>query len=247
MGVLVLVAFKNGNIGSSGSGISSRLGMVAIFALAFVMALIFAIYRLYARRVNCVAGKLSGRATQAAALGFSYESQGTTEFRRRFNYLPGIPDSGKIKHVMHGVVANREAVVFEHMYMVYNGSTMMPMSHTVYSTISPDWPHTTISSRGLLSRMIHRLGFNAGLEMENEDFNRRFKVKTNDEDFALMLLTPSMQQFLVEKPNVTWQLTRGRVCLIYGGGLRFDRLERSLQRLETFWSNVAQELDDWQS
>ncbi len=57
-----------------------------------------------------------------------------------------------------------------------------------------------------------------------------FKVKASDEDFALMLLSPMMQQFLVEKTNVTWHLNQGRVCLVYNGSLKFDRLEASVRR-----------------
>lgn len=219
--------------------------MVAVAVLIAILLVGLVLKQAFASTVKSASARLNDRAATVEALGFTYEAKGSTEFRRSFSDVPGIPDSGKAKHVLRGTVAGRSAAAFEHTYMVYNGSTVMPVSHVVYSTGAPAWPKTTIVPRNVLSRLALRFGWESGLLLEHADFNRLFRVKASDEDFALTLLSPEMQQFLVGKSGVTWHITPGRLCLVYNGSMRFGRVEQSLNRLEGFWARVPEELEHW--
>ena len=221
-GVVVFMMMGSGTNG--GGSLRLSLPLVAIALIGFVLLAVMLLWG--GGLLSRMAGRgKSSKTQQARDFGFSYESKGETAFRRGFSDLPGIPDGGKAKHVMRGSIGERPAVIFEHTYLVYNGSTMMPVNHTILSTASPNWPELSIAPRSWLSRLAERFGWESGFHLENAEFNNRFKVKTADEDFALMLLSPEMQHFILDKPGVWWNIKPGRLCLIYNGPLRFGRLD----------------------
>ena len=188
----------------------------------------------------------SGAAGEAAEqLGLCYAAAADKEFRDRFRDLPEVPGNARIKHVLEGELDGRALVVFESSYMIYTGQTMIPVSNTVYAVASPDWPVTSITPRSALSRLFSRLGAGSALRLENPEFNARFSVKTDDEDFAIALLGPDMQAFMLTKTRARWRVGRGRVCLTYSGTLKPDRIETSLDRMRGFWTWVPRELEAW--
>jgi hypothetical protein len=188
----------------------------------------------------------SGAAAEAAEqLGLSYAASADKEFRNRFRDLSEVPGNARIKHVLEGELDGRALVVFESSYMIYTGQTTIPVANTIYAVASPDWPVTHITPRGVLSRLYIRLGVGSALRLENPEFNTRFSVKTDDEDFAIALLGPDMQAFMLTKTRVRWRVGRGRVCLTYSGTLKPDRIETSLDRMRGFWTWVPRELEAW--
>ena len=240
-GVAVFMMIRLVANGGGSLRMSFPLVAIALVGLVLLAVMLFRAGGLLGRLAR--RGK-SSKTELARDLGFSYEAKGETVFRRSFSDLPGIPDAGKAKHVMRGSISDRQMVIFEHTYLVYNGSTMMPINHTILSTAAPNWPQLSIAPRSWMSRLAERFGWESGFHLENAEFNSLFKVKTDDEDFALMLLSPEMQHFLSSKPGVSWNIQPGRLCLIYNGPLRFGRLDTSIARLEQFWSLVPDELED---
>jgi hypothetical protein len=184
-------------------------------------------------------------AEAAEHLGLSYAAAADKEFRNRYRDLPEVPGNARIKHVVEGELDGRALVVFESSYMIYTGQTTIPVANTVYAVASPDWPVVHVTPRGVLSRLYNKLGVATGLRLENPDFNARFSIKTDDEDFAIALLGPDMQAFMLTKTRVRWRVGRGRVCLTYSGTLKPDRLEMSLDRMRGFWTWVPRELESW--
>jgi len=242
-GAIAYMMSRSSGVAGATRSVPGAVWVGVALAAAALGALL--VHKAFVRRVDAVAGALSSRASAAAGFGLSYEPKGTAALRRSFSDVPGIPDSGKARHIMRGTIAGREAVVFEHTYMIYNGSTVTPVAHVIYATVAPSWPETFISPRSLLSRAALRFGWDAGLTLENADFNRLFRVKTFSEDFALTLLSPDMQQFMVDKPGVSWHFRPGRLCLVYRGTLNVNRLGASLDRVRSFWALVPEELGDW--
>ncbi len=129
--------------------------------------------------------------------------------------------------------------------MVSTGQTTVQVSHTIYAVEAPAWPATQIAARNWAGRLFRKLGRPTGLELDDPEFNRRFRLKTDDEDFAIALLSPEMQAFMLSKTSVKWRITPGRLCMIYNGTLKAGRMEASLQRLQRFWGLVPAELEAW--
>ena len=103
----------------------------------------------------------------------------------------------------------------------------------------------TIAPRRGLRHLLYRLGLRRGLLLEDEEFNLAFRIRTDDEEFALTLLHPDLQRFLREHDRITWHVHAGRAAMIYGGATKFDRLEASVDRFCRFWEVVPRELEDW--
>jgi len=191
------------------------------------------------------AGKTGSRGLEAQRLGFTYTGKGDTEFRARFNFLVAVPRGASIRHIYEGSLDGRPLEVFQSSYMVFTGQVMVQISHTIYTVEAPAWPATQIAARNWFGRLFRKLGRPTGLQLDDPEFNRRFRLKTDDEDFAIALLSPDMQAFMLSKMSVKWRITAGRLFMIYSGTLKADRMEVSLQRLRRFWELVPTELEAW--
>jgi len=181
----------------------------------------------------------------ARRLGLRYEAKGDADLTERFEPLPRIPRSGSIRHVLTGELAGREMTAFQHTYMVHTGQAPITVHHTVYTIEAPPWPRLTVSPRNLLMKVLRRLRIGGGPALDIEAFNAAFKVSSRDMDFALTLLSPELQTFMLENRSIVWEIHPGLVAMIYGGRLRPDRMEESLSRLERFFSHVPPEMEAW--
>ncbi|MHC4217682.1 MAG: hypothetical protein ACYSU7_04415 [Planctomycetota bacterium] len=237
-GFVVLVVMKR-----SGSMPGPQIWLALAITVGGVVTLVMMVV---ARASRGAGSGGSARAAEAAEqLGLSYEPEGDKEFRNRFRDLPEVPGNCRIKHVLLGELEGRALVIFESTYMIYTGQATVPVASTVYAVESPDWPVTYVTPRSLLSRLFARMNATTGLKLESREFNCRFSIRTDDEDFAVALLGPDMQAFMLTKTRVRWRIGSGRVCLTYSGTLKPDRIGASLDRLLSFWSWVPRELESW--
>jgi hypothetical protein len=54
--------------------------------------------------------------------------------------------------------------------------------------------------------MGHALGLD-DIDLESEDFNRKFRVHANDRKFASDVLTPRTMQALLARPETSWRIS----------------------------------------
>ena len=237
LGVLVFVMRPGGG---------SRLNPTLIPAIgAFVGSFAFMAAIGGVRRSNGSRRRLGRAETAATEFGLSYLAKADKSFRSEFGELAELPRNATVKHVMTGDLDGRPITVFESSYMIYTGQTMMQVAYTVYAVDAPNWPSTHITRRNWFGRMAMKLGRQPGLLLDNPQFNSRFKVRTENDDFAIALLSPEMQTFMLQKMNVRWRIKDGRVCLCYSGTLKPARMPASLERMRQFWSLVPEELEAW--
>ena len=136
--------------------------------------------------------------------------------------------------------------IYERSAMIPNPALSMIPIKTVYETFyvlpAPNWPKVRIRARRFFARLLYKLGHQPGLMLDDELFNAAFRVDSEDDDFAALLLSPELQAFLLEKTNVDWSAGRGAIKLFYRGGLRKKRVDKSLQRLRRFRELIDEEL-----
>lgn len=136
--------------------------------------------------------------------------------------------------------------IYERSAMAPNAALGMIPTATVvevfYVLPAPDWPKVRIRARRGLGRLLYRFGRRPGLMLDDDRFNAAFRVESEDDDFAISLLRPELQSFLLEKRNVDWSAGRGAIKLWYRGRLRMDRVDRSLERLGRFRDLIGEEL-----
>jgi len=242
VGIAVFAQGRGGGGGPGGFG--PRQAIIA--ALAAGLAIVIAVMILIIRAARRSGPKRADKPGEVAArLGLTYRKKGEKAFHRAFGPLPGIPRSGSVQHVFTGVLDGRPVTAFQHFYMVTTGQATIPIYHTICIREAPPWPPVKVAPRNPIGRLLYRLGMRRGLLLEEEAFNAAMKVKAADEDFALLLLHPEMQQFILAQPGITWQINPGHIALISGGQMKFDLLEQRLETLRAFWQLVPEELEAW--
>lgn len=230
--------------GGGGGGI--RPQQAIIVALAAGLAIVIVVMILIIRAARRNRPKRAEKPEEVAArLGLTYEKKAEKAFHRAFGPLPGIPRTGSVQHVFTGSLDGRPVTAFQHFYMITTGQATIPIYHTICITEAPSWPPVKIGRRNLIGRLLYRAGLRRGLMLEDETFNATRTIKAADEDFALTLLGPEMQQFILAHPGITWQINPGHIALISGGQMKLDLLEQRLEILVEFRRLIPEELEAW--
>ncbi len=115
---------------------------------------------------------------------------------------------------------------------------------TFYVLPAPDWPKVRIQRRRGISGLLSRFGRRSGIELDDDAFNAAYRVSCVDPEFAILLLNPELQAFIMQKRSVDWSAGGGAIKLFYGGALRRSRVDRSLERLRRFRDLIDSELFD---
>jgi len=246
MAVALFMAGGGGGPSPGALGSPQKQTFLLIVAVIGLIAIAFVVF--YIRTVSRVRRKdWQDRADAIGdAVNLDFEQDIPKNFHRDFTFLPEIKKSGKTSRLARGSIAGHAALFFEHYYVVSTGQTTQTIYHCVYSTEAPNWPQCSVTPRGPISKLLRKLGRRKGLLLDDPAFNDAYVVNCEDEPFAVTLLTPEMQRFMLEKTNTRWRILRGRVFLVYRGRLKLERMPVSVNRLERFWSHVPREVQAWE-
>lgn len=112
-------------------------------------------------------------------------------------------------------IDGREFTLFQHSYTVHTGQSASTITHVVAATACPDWwPQLSLSRETIFHKIADKLGMK-DLQLESETFNKAWRVKTDDEDMAIVILTPTMQEWLEGSPKKeSWRIGSGVVCCL---------------------------------
>lgn len=109
----------------------------------------------------------------------------------------------------------------------------------------PGWPAMTLRGEHLGHRIAAFLG-SRDMQLEDPAFNARIRIRTDDETFALLALTPEVQAFLLEGPkNEQWIFGNGRLCFLRSGQVRAEELAPIVRRTLALRDALPRELDDY--
>jgi hypothetical protein len=157
--------------------------------------------------------------------------------------LPAVHRGGEIHHLNATRIRGREAIVFEHVWSIGLIQIDLKVRSVMAAVEMPDWPSLRITPRRGLIRRPRR----GELQLDHEPFTRRFRVVAEDEDFAILLLTPEVQAWLADGPGISWFVAPGGLAMVRPGRLRPVRedVEASLVALETLIDLIPAELALW--
>jgi hypothetical protein len=121
------------------------------------------------------------------------------------------------------------------------------VTHTAAATpVPPQWPRLSLSSRHALASWWASMT-GKDFKVENAAFNARWIVKADDPDFALLFLTPDVQQFLAEAPSAeTWHVADGSLCWMVRKQLKPRAIPGPVGRVVALRGLLAPELDFWE-
>jgi hypothetical protein len=149
--------------------------------------------------------------TWATSSGFAFAAE-DDRWCGRWSASPfGEGDHREAKNVVTGTVQERAFVAFDYSYQTHNynnnGSPNTTTHHFVVTALALPalLPRLQVTPENLLTRFGNALGLD-DIELESEEFNRKFRVHASDRKFACDVLTPRTMQLLLSRPAVSWRI-----------------------------------------
>lgn len=91
--------------------------------------------------------------------------------------------------------------LLEHYYTTGSGKSTQHHYHTIAAIpCPPTWPALSVEPAGLFAKLAEFFG-SRDIKVEDEAFNKRFRVMADQEDFALVVLTPEAQRWFMTLPD----------------------------------------------
>lgn len=143
-----------------------------------------------------------------------------------------------------GRLDGREAIICEHSYTTGSGKNRTTHVNTVVAVPAPQvWQPFTLTSESFLHRIGEMLGFKKDLQLENEQFNKRWRILCDSEEIALVVLTPEVQAMLMDARKLEWWcIGGGRIACGIGSSLREKDLADFLDRPPRLIAAMAPEV-----
>jgi len=161
--------------------------------------------------------------TWAGKNGYSYTAE-DDRWCERWNGNPfGEGDHRRAKNVITGS-AKLPFSAFDYSYQTHSsngkgGQTTTTHRYVVTSVQLPTFlPQLQVTPENLMTRLGNAFGLD-DIELESEDFNRRFRVHARDRKFACDVLTPRTMQMLLSRPALSWRIEGSDVLAWQDGKL----------------------------
>ncbi len=109
--------------------------------------------------------------------------------------------------------------IMEHSYTVKDGEDEKSFRHVAALIACPtSWPTLSLTPETMLSRLSVALGGKEDIQLEDPAFNKRWKVSSDDENFAVLALSPQVQEELMKAPKgEIWRIRSGRIFCVRKG------------------------------
>ena len=155
----------------------------------------------------------------------------------------GQGDNQKARNVLHGSVEGRDMVAFDYSYETHstdskgNRTTTTHRYAIVGIRLPAYFPTLQVTGESVFHKAAQLLGFD-DIELESDDFNRRFNVGSPDRKFACDVLTPRTMQALLAGPDVDWRIEGPLILSWRSGKLEPVELLAQLSTLTTVLAGV---------
>lgn len=174
----------------------------------------------------------------AAQRGWRYVERDKS-LRNRFLGSPfGAGHGRDVRHVLRGEHRGRPILTFQYSYQETQGSGDNQQTTTYYYTVaslslpSPK-PTLELSREGLGRKILGLVGVR-DLQLESEEFNDRFRIKTENERFAYDILHPRMMEWMLADQRVEhygFRFERGDLVASDRGKIDLARVQQMLDYL----------------
>jgi hypothetical protein len=152
-------------------------------------------------------------AAWAMTSGHTYVAEDNS-WCRRWNGTPfGEGDHRRAREVIIGNTSQQQPfVAFDYSYQTHSTDGQGHTTTTTHRfavaaiTLPANLPGLQVTPESMFSRIGHAFGLD-DIELESEDFNRRFRVHGDDRKFACDVLTPRTMEQLLARPAVSWRIT----------------------------------------
>lgn len=134
-----------------------------------------------------------------------------------------------------------ELRIVEHSYTVSTGKSSHAVVNTCVAVIGPRgggaaaWPLLRLAGESMFDRLGDKLGGKTDVKLDDEVFNRRWRVRCEDDGFAIAVLSPEVQALLAQADSDEWWALGGTwnlICVGRRSPADAKALEAMLARVE---------------
>lgn len=150
--------------------------------------------------------------------------------------------------VATGQVDALDVTLLEHRYTSGSGKNRSTHYHTVAATPAPEhWPAVELAPENFFHRIGELFG-SKDFKLEDPAFNKKWRVKVDHEDFALLALTPEVQQWAMDLPaGMQIRIGRGAITLCRTRSVRGDDAADLVRRCVALALLIPEELGAWET
>ncbi|HET9188182.1 MAG TPA: DUF3137 domain-containing protein [Acidothermaceae bacterium] len=177
-----------------------------LFALVIVAVIAFAIWS-YKRNQK----RVSALQQYALANGWAYVARDDRQWTRWQQTPFNDGFDRRATNVLTGRHQGHDMVAFDYTYKTRTtdskgNSSTQTHHYRVCALAMPTWlPTLEVGPENVLTRLGNVVGVH-DIELESEDFNRRFRVHANDRKFAYDVLSPRTIERLMAMPAFHWRI-----------------------------------------
>lgn len=147
-----------------------------------------------------------------------------------------------------GTLDGLDLVALEHHYTTGGGKSRQTHNHAVVSFPVPtSWPQLDASPE----HFFHKIGELFGskdIKVDDDAFNKRYRVTGGSEDFALLFLAPEIQALMLAwDKHLTLAVGNGRLCVVRNTHPTAEQWLALLDAAVALRLAVPPELDAWVS
>src|SRR4051794_14638342 len=123
----------------------------------------------------------------------------------------GQGDHRRARNVVTGRMGDQPFGAFDYSYETHSNDGKGNRTTTTHRYVVTSFqlpaalPRLQVTPEGFFGRIGNALGLD-DIELESEDFNRRFRVHSNDRKFASDVLSPRTMQALLARPDMSWRI-----------------------------------------
>lgn len=169
---------------------------VLIAVVVFVIIGVVLVYQHLAHKK-----KVAEFTAYAAQRGWHYTEKDNSLVDRYEGTPFGVGHTWRARHVLRGRHRDRDMVAFEYVFKETTGSGDDRRTETYYFTVvaldtPAPRPKLEVTREGLGRKLLGWVGIR-DLQLESEEFNKTFHIKTEDDKFAYDILHPRMMEWML--------------------------------------------------
>ncbi len=212
--------------------------------VALVFALIGAMWLVERRRLRILLEELTKAGLKASTRPDPSEKHAAFESVGPFQELR--TGAAGVVWSASGEVQGRQVVLLEHRYSTGSGKNRRTYHHTIASVPAPAaWPAVRLVDENIFHKIAELFG-SKDVKLDDEAFNKRWRVTADDAEFAVLVLSPEVQSWSLLLPRGTQvRVGRGAVCV---AAARRGDAEAALglaHRARELASLIPPELEAW--
>jgi hypothetical protein len=169
------------------------------------------------------------------------------ETKRRFVMLRDLRVGPKALHWCGtGDVDGYRCTVLEYVYSTGGGKRSKLVCHTIAAVDAPGhWPVLKLGGASFATKLAEAFGA-SDIQLEDQEFNRRYYVECDDSNFAELALTPEVQALMKGFPkNAEISIGDGTVCVFLTKLCKAEDVKALIGAVVALRSTLPTELDEY--